>query len=63
MPSPPKPWEVNNNNASNTPVVTSPTVAASLSSAPEVPTRTTTDTTVPARPTGKLLIYRFTADI
>ncbi|KAI9264425.1 Peroxin 13, N-terminal region-domain-containing protein [Sporodiniella umbellata] len=41
MPSPPKPWEVNNN-------VTSPTVAAEIT-APEVPSRTIE---VPARPTG-----------
>ncbi|KAG1143373.1 hypothetical protein G6F37_006887 [Rhizopus arrhizus] len=50
MPSPPKPWEVNN----NTTTVTSPSAAAELSTAPDIPTRTNmTDTiTTPARPTG-----------
>ncbi|KAI8641062.1 Peroxin 13, N-terminal region-domain-containing protein [Parasitella parasitica] len=54
MPSPPKPWEVNNNNG--TAVVTSPAAAVSLtSSAPDLPARTSTladasSITTPARP-------------
>lgn len=58
MPSPPKPWEVNNAN-SGAAVVTSPTTAAAMTSnAPDVPARTTTTTsmndslTTPARPAG-----------
>ncbi|KAI8049795.1 Peroxin 13, N-terminal region-domain-containing protein [Gilbertella persicaria] len=55
MPSPPKPWEVNN--ANTTAVVTSPSAAATIStSAPDIPARTTTNTTTidlaPARPTS-----------
>ncbi|CAO3612070.1 unnamed protein product [Mucor fragilis] len=54
MPSPPKPWEVNNSNG--TAVVTSPTAAASLatSNVPDVPARSSalTDSSfaTPARP-------------
>ncbi|KAL9540027.1 hypothetical protein MBANPS3_009918 [Mucor bainieri] len=54
MPSPPKPWEVNNSNGSA--VVTSPTAAASLatSNAPDVPARSSAlaDSSIatPARP-------------
>ncbi|EPB87881.1 hypothetical protein HMPREF1544_05288 [Mucor circinelloides 1006PhL] len=54
MPSPPKPWEVNNSNG--TAVVTSPTAAASLttSNAPDVPARSSaladSSISTPARP-------------
>lgn len=57
MPSPPKPWEVNNAN-SGAAVVTSPSTAVSLTTnAPDVPARTTTTTatdslTTPTRPAG-----------
>lgn len=60
MPSPPKPWEVNNAN-SGAAVVTSPSTAVSLttsSTAPDVPARSTTTTdslTTPARPAGMII--------
>lgn len=59
MPSPPKPWEVNNAN-SGTAVVTSPSTAVSVSTAaPDIPARSSTmgDPTLstPARPTGNLI--------
>ncbi|CEG65543.1 hypothetical protein RMATCC62417_02311 [Rhizopus microsporus] len=56
MPSPPKPWEVNNPNASA--AVTSPIAATNLTTntAPDIPSRPTTTTndtiTTPARPLG-----------
>ncbi|KAI9480651.1 MAG: Peroxin 13, N-terminal region-domain-containing protein, partial [Benjaminiella poitrasii] len=56
MPSPPKPWEVNNTSNNGSTTITSPTTAASLttSTAPEVPSRSTltTDSTSLTRPTG-----------
>lgn len=67
MPSPPKPWEVNNANA-GTPVVTSPTTAANLTStttlgatsAPVVPSRdsiSTSTLTTPARPASMYILF------
>jgi hypothetical protein len=61
MPSPPKPWEVNNNNG--TAIVTSPTAAASLTTnVPDIPARSSTlndsSITTPARPASKYLLRR-----
>lgn len=56
MPSPPKPWEVNNASGA----VTSPTAASALTTttaAPSIPERTSAtsalDATAPGRPTSK----------
>lgn len=55
MPSPPKPWEVNNANGGA--AVTSPATAVSLTSnTPDVPARSSINDslTTPARPAGKM---------